>query len=58
MSNLKQSRMRRWRGGWREWRRARNQRWVEKQAAKRPGDVYHDAPTGYTGSNTVWRDRP
>jgi len=25
---------------WREWRRVRNQRWVEKQAAKRPGDAY------------------
>jgi hypothetical protein len=27
---------------WREWRRIRRERWVEKQAAKRTGDPYSE----------------
>jgi len=49
MSTSKPSRVGHVRDRWREWRRARNQRWVEKQAAKmRPNDPY----SGFDGSHT------
>ena len=48
MSTSEPSRVRQLLDKWRERRRARNQRWVEKQATKRPGDPY----AGFDASHT------
>jgi hypothetical protein len=42
MSTSEPSSARRLLDRWREWRCARNQRWLEKQAAKRAGDAQAD----------------